>query len=182
MRMSGEMVRYGKITKHGNGYVRALLVQAAWALIRSKRGGTLKAWFGNMTAEKGLGGKKPAMAVARRMAELLYVLLRDGSEYEARPFMGGPSSAVRSLPRRHCESDRRARAGRGGDFLQKKTRPPLTENIGAAGFLTLAKHSAMLGVPTPKKAGEYGQHSSHLSCRNSCRRISRASGLVVTVF
>ena len=87
--MSGEMVRYGGMTKRGNGYVRALLAQAAWALIRSKEGGALKAQFGHMTAEKGLGRKKSAVAVARRMAELLYVLLRDGSAYEARPFMGG---------------------------------------------------------------------------------------------
>jgi len=89
VRMSGEMVRYGGITKRGNGYVRALLVQAAWALIRSRGGGALKARFGHMTAEKGLGRKKSAVAVARRMAELLYALLRDGSEREARPFMGG---------------------------------------------------------------------------------------------
>jgi len=74
----------------------------------------LKARFGHMTAEKGLGRKKSPVAVARRMAELLYALLRDGSAYEARPFMGG-CSAGRSLPRWHCESDRRAggRQGRG---------------------------------------------------------------------
>ena len=39
--MSGDTVRYGSITKRGNGYLRALLVQAAWALVRSKRGGKL---------------------------------------------------------------------------------------------------------------------------------------------
>ncbi|MDR2499978.1 MAG: transposase [Treponema sp.] len=36
--MSGDTVRYGRITKRGNGYVRALLVQAAWAAVRSKNG------------------------------------------------------------------------------------------------------------------------------------------------
>ena len=40
--MSGDTVRYGRITKSGNGYVRALPVQAAWALVRSKAGGRLK--------------------------------------------------------------------------------------------------------------------------------------------
>jgi len=91
--MSGQSVRYGKITKRGNGYVRALLVQAAWALIRSKGGGCLKERFEYMTKEKGLGRKKSAVAVARRMAELLYKLMRDGGEYEARPFMAGHVAA-----------------------------------------------------------------------------------------
>ena len=30
--ISGDTKRYGRITKRGNGYVRALLVQAAWAI------------------------------------------------------------------------------------------------------------------------------------------------------
>jgi transposase len=34
--------KYGGITKSGNGYMRALLVQPAWALVRSKRGEALK--------------------------------------------------------------------------------------------------------------------------------------------
>ena len=39
--ISGTLVRYGGITKAGNGYLRALLVQAAWSLIRTKSGWTL---------------------------------------------------------------------------------------------------------------------------------------------
>jgi transposase len=37
--ISGKTVRYGKITKRWNGYIRALLVQGAWAVTRSKQGG-----------------------------------------------------------------------------------------------------------------------------------------------
>jgi transposase len=37
--ISGDTVRYGRITKRGNGYVRALLVQAARSAVRSKNGG-----------------------------------------------------------------------------------------------------------------------------------------------
>jgi transposase len=36
--MSGSLVRYGRITKLGNGYLRALLVLGAWAVTWSKAG------------------------------------------------------------------------------------------------------------------------------------------------
>ena len=85
--ISGDTVRYGKITKRGNGYVRALLVQAAWALINTKQGGKLKERFEYMTVEKSKSSKKAIVAIARRIAELLYTLMRDGTKYEARPFI-----------------------------------------------------------------------------------------------
>jgi len=85
--MSGDTVRYGSITKRGNGYLRALLVQAAWALVRSKQGGKLKERFNYMTIQKSIGKKKSIVSIARRLAELMYVLMRDGSRYEARPFI-----------------------------------------------------------------------------------------------
>jgi len=87
--MSGDTVRYGKITKRGNGFLRALLVQAAWSIAWSKRGGKLKERYEYMTAEKGISKKKAIVAIARRLAELLYAMMRDGTEYEYRPFVGG---------------------------------------------------------------------------------------------
>jgi len=85
--MSGDTVRYGSITKRGNSYLRALLVQASWALIRTKKGGKLKARYEYMTIEKAIGKKKSIVAIARRLAELMYVLMRDGTRYEAKPFI-----------------------------------------------------------------------------------------------
>jgi len=85
--MSGDTVRYGRITKRGNGYLRALLVQAAWALIRTKQGGKLKERFLYMTIENSKNKKKAIVAIARRIAELLYILMRDGTGYESRPFI-----------------------------------------------------------------------------------------------
>jgi transposase len=87
--MSGETVRYGRITKRGNSYLRALLVQAAWALIRTKAGGKLKERYEYMTIEKSISKKKSIVAIARRIAELLYVLMRDGTHYEVRAFNKG---------------------------------------------------------------------------------------------
>jgi len=91
--ISGETVRYGRITKRGNGFLRALLVQAAWALIRTKQGGKLKELYQYMTVEKAKSKKTAIVAVARRIAELLYTLMRDGTRHEARPFVRGETTA-----------------------------------------------------------------------------------------
>jgi transposase len=63
--ISGSLIRYGGITKRGNGYLRALLVQGAWALARSKGGGALKERYEYMTKEKRTGKNKAIVAVAR---------------------------------------------------------------------------------------------------------------------
>jgi transposase len=83
---SGDTVRYGRITKRGNGYLRALLVQAAWALTNTKGGEKLKMRYLYMTIEKSKSKKKAIVAIARRLAELMYTMMRDGTWYAARPF------------------------------------------------------------------------------------------------
>ena len=85
--MSGDTVRYGSITKRGNSYLRALLVQAAWSLTRTRNGGKLKERFEYMTIQRAIGKKKSIVSIARRLAELMYVLMRDGTQYEFRPFI-----------------------------------------------------------------------------------------------
>lgn len=82
---SGDTVKYGRITKRGNGYLRALLVQASWALVNTKEGGKLKEWYEDMTVTKSKSKKKAIVGVARRLSELLYVLMRDKSWYAHRP-------------------------------------------------------------------------------------------------
>ncbi|MFP3040988.1 IS110 family transposase [Treponema primitia] len=91
--MSGTIVKYGGITKRGNKYLRSLLVQASWAVMRSKQGSALKERYEYMTVVKGLGKKKAIVAIARRLAELLWTLLRSGTDYEPRKFTG-PSKGV----------------------------------------------------------------------------------------
>ena len=84
--MSGQAVKYGGITKRGNSYLRALLVQGAWALVRSKKGGKLKEQYEYMTKVKSKAKKKAIVAVARQLAELMYTMLRDKSWYAKRLF------------------------------------------------------------------------------------------------
>jgi transposase len=85
--ISGEIVKYGRITKRGNGYIRSLLVQSAWALTRTKAVNKLKARYEYMTIENSISRKKAIVAIARRLAELMYTMMRDGTVYEPRRFI-----------------------------------------------------------------------------------------------
>jgi len=82
---SGTINKYGHITKKGNKVVRALLYQAAWAIVRSKHGGALKAKYFYMT-ERGKGKKISITAIARKMAKLLYLVMKNKQmEYQEMP-------------------------------------------------------------------------------------------------
>jgi transposase len=85
---SGTLQRQGHITKRGNGYLRGLLVQAAWAAVRSKNGGALRERYLYKTAEMGFSKKKTVVSTGRRLAELMYSVLRNKTVYEPRPWAG----------------------------------------------------------------------------------------------
>jgi transposase len=87
---SGEMCRYGRTTKAGNGYIRAMLVQAAWATIRTKKPNTLKLRYEYMTKMKGKGNKTTIIALARRIAGLMWTLMKRQEEYDERGFTPPP--------------------------------------------------------------------------------------------
>jgi transposase len=92
--ISGTIVKYGGITKRGNSYLRALLVQASWAMLRSKTGCALQERYEYMTKTKGLGKKKTIVAIARRLAELLWTLSGSGADYEQRRFRRPPPETL----------------------------------------------------------------------------------------
>ena len=81
---SGTRQRKGAITKAGPGPVRALLVQAAWVVWRQRRGrGALHAWVEGVSARR--GRRIAIVALARRLARMLYAIWRDGTVYQAVP-------------------------------------------------------------------------------------------------
>jgi transposase len=82
-RSTGGRQRLGAITKMGNAYLRALLVQAAATMLRVRRTNDdpLMQWV-RMVAER--RGKRIAMvALARRLAGVLWAMWRRGTVYEA---------------------------------------------------------------------------------------------------
>jgi transposase len=93
-RSSGEQQRRGRITKAGNSRLRWLLVQAAWAILRSKRvdAEPLRRWAQRIAVRRGM--KTGIVALARKLAGILYAMWRDESEYEKREGRGAESSAT----------------------------------------------------------------------------------------
>ncbi len=83
-RSSGERQRRGRITKAGNSRARWLLVQAAWALMRSKRADAepLRRWAQRIALRRGT--KTAIVALARKLAGILFAMWSDGSDYEKR--------------------------------------------------------------------------------------------------
>ncbi|MGQ0641657.1 MAG: IS110 family transposase, partial [Gemmatimonadaceae bacterium] len=81
---SGEKRRLGAITKAGNTQLRWLLVEASWGILRSKSLETvaLRRWTLRIAARR--GKSIAAVALARRLAGILYAMWRDGTPYDAR--------------------------------------------------------------------------------------------------
>jgi transposase len=79
VQISGKMVHYGHIVHTGCKPIRRVIIQAAWALTRSDEGGDLRAFYQRLHPIK--GKKKAIVAVARKMAEILYCMVRNGEFY-----------------------------------------------------------------------------------------------------
>jgi hypothetical protein len=70
----------GSITKQGNKYLRALLIQAAWSIMRTRFTDPLRIWAQRIAQRR--GKKIAAVALARRLAGILWAMWRDGTVYE----------------------------------------------------------------------------------------------------
>jgi transposase len=80
---SGEQQRRGRITKAGNARVRSLLVQAAQSTMRLRYAGTARLWLWAEGIAKRRGKKIAVVALARRIAGVLYAMMRDQTRYQA---------------------------------------------------------------------------------------------------
>jgi len=82
-RSSGEKRQLGHITKAGNGRLRWLLVEAAWTILRSTSAETaaLRAWTLQIAQRR--GKRVAVVALARRLAGILYAMWRDEVAYDA---------------------------------------------------------------------------------------------------
>ena len=83
-RSSGDKRRVGRITKAGNARARWLLVEAAWRIAHSRSEDTLalRTWGAGIATRR---GKRVAIvALARRLAGILYAMWRDGAAFDGR--------------------------------------------------------------------------------------------------
>ncbi|MCA1701233.1 MAG: transposase [Actinobacteria bacterium] len=106
VRQSGDApARGGKISKRGNAQARSVLVEAAWAAMRTP--GPLRAFGQRVQARS--GGQIAAVAVARKIAVLAWHLLTRGEDYAfARPSLvrkkirdAELAAGAPRLPKRH---------------------------------------------------------------------------------
>lgn len=81
--ISGNTVRLGRILKTGCRPIRRVIIQGAWALVRSRHAGPLKEFFERLKEKK--GSKKAIVATARKMLEVLYHMLKNGELYRGLP-------------------------------------------------------------------------------------------------
>jgi len=91
---SGMKQRKGSITKAGSAPMRAVLVQASWAALRSRRhrNDPLIQWALAVAKRR---GKKPAtVALARKLSGILFAMWRDGTAYDPKR----AAAQLRELP------------------------------------------------------------------------------------
>lgn len=109
---SGGKRRIGSITKQGNSYLRALLVQAAWVILRTpNRGDPLRSWGQAIATRR--GKRIATVALARRLAGVLWAMWRDGTVYDpelvARSGAHGLRVAAQTIESRAAALERAAR-------------------------------------------------------------------------
>jgi transposase len=81
---SGTRHRKGAITKTGPRPLRVLLIQAAWVVWRQRQGrAALHAWVDRLAARR--GRRIAVVALARRLARILYAMWRDDCDYRPVP-------------------------------------------------------------------------------------------------
>ena len=79
---TGGKRKLGSITKQGNGYMRQLLVQSASGILRvGDADDPLRRWGRELAARR--GRKIAVVALARRLAGILWAMWRKGTVYEA---------------------------------------------------------------------------------------------------
>jgi transposase len=78
---SGDTRRVGAITRCGNRYVRAALIQAAWSYMRNGPDDPIKQWAHQVAGRR--GRRIAVIALARRLACIMWAMWRDGTVYDA---------------------------------------------------------------------------------------------------
>jgi transposase len=86
---TGGKTRLGRITKMGDRYLRKLLVIGACATLRHRRGHSdaLRLWASAMLERKTVKYKfkLTAVALANKVARIVFVLMTRGGQYDDRP-------------------------------------------------------------------------------------------------
>jgi transposase len=112
--------RHGRISKQGRTHARTMLVEAAWQAVRGP--GPLRAFYERVARRR--GNHIAAVAVARKLAVIVWHLLRRGEDYAwVRPALH--AKKLRDLELRSGQPARRGQ--RGAAYAYNLTRTRLEE-------------------------------------------------------
>lgn len=78
---SGDSIKMGRITKRGDSTLRNKLLQAAISLLKTKKKNSLKEFF-NRLIKSGVSKNKARIALARKLATVMFVLLKENRKFE----------------------------------------------------------------------------------------------------
>jgi len=124
---TGGRRRLGQITKRGNRYLRAMLVEAAWGILRSKTTkDPLVAWGKSLAART--KPKIAAVAVARKLAGVLWAMWRRRRPYDAN-WQTKTRKELEPTIDQHDEAAARARVEK---KFARHTRPRTKKEVSAA--------------------------------------------------
>jgi transposase len=127
---TGGKRRLGAISKHGNSYLRSLLVQAAWIIMRQPhRVDPLQCWAEAIAKRR--GKRIAVVALARRLAGVLWAMWRDSTVYDpelvARKGARGLKRAAQSMEFQAAALERSA-----AKLRRHRTRPATTSEVTAS--------------------------------------------------
>lgn len=109
--------RHGRISKQGRTHARTMLVEAAWQAVRSP--GPLRAFYERVARRRGT--HIAAVAVARKLAVIVWHLLRHGEDYAwVRPALH--AKKLRDLELRSGQPPRRGQRGPAYAYNLPRTR------------------------------------------------------------
>jgi transposase len=87
--------RLGAITKQGNRMARAMLIQAAWTIFRSRDpNDPLKSWVEHLATKR--HKRVAVVALARKLAGVLWAMWRDGTFYDPKGHTEQSEQGVRA--------------------------------------------------------------------------------------
>ena len=120
---SGGKRRIGSITKQGNSYLRAMLVQASWSVLRfSAPDDPLRSWAEALSQRR--GKRIAVVALARRLAGVLWAMWRDNTVYDpvfaARSGARGLRAAEQTLKQRAAALEQAVKKQRARHVYNKK--------------------------------------------------------------
>jgi transposase len=93
-RSSGERQQRGHISKAGPGRTRHMLVEAAWCILRCRNPATspLHEWAAGVASRR--RPRVAAVALARKLAGIIYAMWRDGTDFAGRSACTVPEVAA----------------------------------------------------------------------------------------